>query len=164
MKMLLFNMLLLIIPVFGLHLETSAQTVRPGNITEVILETGDGFCADCERIITLRADGSASFHGGRNSRVRAGNFTGGISKKKFAKLSKTIIEAGFFKLKDRYEGDFLDVANVEITIVYTGGRKTVVNSGRSNEPKLKALERAIDTAASQIQWRNNTEAAPHSNN
>ncbi len=133
----------------------NAQTVTAADISEIILETGDGFCAHCERITTLRGDGSATFHGGKNSRVRKGNFSGDIGKAEFARLAKTIVEAGFFNFKPRYEGKTSDVATVEITVVYSGGRKTVKNFKRSDEPKLKVVEQAFNATADRIKWRNN---------
>ncbi len=140
--------------VFAAGNSAFAQTIAAADINEIILETGDGFCAHCERITTLRGDGSATFHGGKNSRVRKGNFSGDIGKAEFARLAKTIVEAGFFNFKPRYEGKTSDVATVEITVVYSGGRKTVENFKRSDEPKLKVVEQAFNATADRIKWRN----------
>jgi len=133
---------------------TAAQTVRPDEITEIILETGDGFCANCESITTLRNNGEASYHGGKNSRVRKGDFSGKISPADFAKLAKTMVKAGFFDLKPRYEGKTSDVATTKITVKYSDGQaKTVENFGASPEPKLKIVERIFNTTTGRIDWR-----------
>lgn len=133
----------------------AAQMIKVSDITAIILKTGDGFCFDCERITTLRGDGAAKYHGGKNSRVRKGDYSGDIGKTNFARLAKIIVEAGFFDFKLRYEGKTSDVATVEITVVHSGERsKTVENFGRSDEPKLKIIERAFDAATDKIKWRN----------
>lgn len=131
-----------------------AQTVTAADISEIVLDTGDGFCADCERVTTLRGDGTVTYHGGKNSRLRQGDFSGEIGKSEFARLAKTIVETGFFNFKPRYEGTTSDVATIEITVHYSDGRrKTVENYGRSNEPKLKLVEEAFNVAANRIEWR-----------
>ncbi len=147
--------ILIMIFAVAVNYRTAAQTVKPSDITEIVLDTGDGFCFNCERVTTLRDDGTATFHGGKNSRVRKGDFSGQISKAEFARLAKTIVEAGFFDFKPRYEGRTSDVATTEITVVYSGGRKTVENFKRSDEPKLKIVEQAFNAAANKIEWRNN---------
>lgn len=132
----------------------SAQKIRPDEITEIVMETGDGFCADCERITRLSRDGTASYQGGKNSRVRKGGFSGKISPADFKKLAKIITEAGFFELKPCYEGKTSDAATTKITIKYAGGRqKTVEDFGASPEPKLKTVERAFNRTAGKIVWQ-----------
>lgn len=123
------------------------------DIREIILETGDGFCFDCERITTLRSDGTATYHGGQKSNFRRGDFYGGFGAAEFARLANAFLEAGFFDLKPRYEGSTSDVATVKITVVYQGGRKSIENFGRSDEPNLKIIERAFNQAANDIEWR-----------
>ena len=135
------------------HLQTAAQKIQPGDITEIILETGDGFCYHCGRVTTLRADGTTVYHGDENSRHRKGDFTGAIEKTEFARLAQTVVEAEFFDFKPRYEGTFNDVASVVITVVYAGGKKTVENFGRSDEPQFKIVERAFYEANGKIEWR-----------
>ena len=133
--------------------QTAAQTIKPGDITEIFLSTGDGFCFDCGRITTLRSDGTATYHGEKNSRVRKGDFSGAIGSAEFARLAETFAGAGFFDFKPLYEGTTSDVASVVITVVNSGGRKTVENFGRSDEPRLKFVERAFNEAAAKIKWR-----------
>lgn len=152
MKVFLFIFTLAIIPAIGGA--TFAQSkVTGADIREVILETGDGFCSDCERIITLSADGTATYHGGKNSRVRKGDFSGQIGADVFAQLAKTMIKADFFELEPLYKGTTSDVAAVKITIVYAGGRKTVENFGRSDEPHLKTITEAVTSVTGKIEWR-----------
>ena len=135
------------------HRQTAAQTVQPNDIAEIILKTGDGFCFDCGRVTTLRADGTAIYHGERKSRYRQGDYTGAIEKTEFARLAKTVVEAGFFDFKPRYEGKFNDVSSVVIIVVYAGGSKTVENFGRSDEPKFKIVEQALKAADGAIKWQ-----------
>lgn len=135
------------------HLQTAAQKIQPGDITEIILETGDGFCYHCGRVTTLRADGTAIYHGDENSRHRKGDFTGAIEKTEFARLAQTVVEAEFFHFKPRYEGTFNDVAAVVITVVYAGGNKTVENFGRSQEPQFKIVEQAFKAADGTVKWK-----------
>ena len=137
---------------FAPTVQTSAQIIHPEKIAEISLATGDGFCADCERVTTLRGDGRATYHGGKNSRLRKGEFSGQISRVTFAFLARTMVDAGFFDLKSRYEGKTSDVATFEITVVYAGGQKTVVNSGRSGEARIKRVERAFNTVAGTVVW------------
>lgn len=131
----------------------SGQMIQPNDITEITLKTGDGFCFNCGRVTTLRGDGTAAYHGDSRSRHRKGDFTGAIEKTEFGRLAKTVVEAGFFDFKPRYEGNFKDVASVVITVVYAGGSKTVENFGRSDEPQFKIVEQALKAADGTIKWQ-----------
>ena len=129
------------------------QSPTVADIREIILDTGDGFCFDCERVTTLRAGGfRASYHGGKRSRLRSGDFTGELAAKDFAQLAQTFIDNGFFDLKPRYEGTTSDVASVKITVAFNGGSKTIVNFKRSDEPRLKNIEQAFNRTTAKIQW------------
>ncbi len=130
-----------------------AQTIAASDISEIMLETADGFCADCERITTLRGDGTAAYHGGKNSQYRPGESRGKFSREEFEKLAAFVVAQDFSRLKDRYEGSVSDVAEVKITVVYQGGQKTVVNWGGSDLPQLLAIKKAFESAASKIGWR-----------
>ncbi len=91
-----FLFIFVLTTMFGAGNSAFAQTVAAADINEIVLDTGDGFCADCERVTTLHGDGTATYHGGKNSRLRAGDFRGSIDRKEFEKLADLIIAQDFF--------------------------------------------------------------------
>lgn len=148
-------LLLTLFPVLTADAFAQEKTsIAVADIREIILETGDGFCFNCERTTTLRAnDARATYHGGKNSRFRRGDFSGEFAAKDFTMLAQSFIENGFFDLEPRYKGTTSDVAGVKITVIYQNGKKTVENFKRSDEPHFREIERAFDKAAARIVWQ-----------
>lgn len=142
----------------GVLAQQKTPVVATADIQEIILEAGDGFCFDCERVTTLRAnDARATYHGGKNSRFRSGDFFGEFAAKDFIRLARAVTENGFFDLAPLYKGTTSDVATIKITVIYTTGSKTVENFKRSDEPRLKKIERAFNAAADKIIWQPTSE-------
>ena len=149
-----------IILLLTMSVMTFAQKTKisVADIREIILETGDGFCFDCERSTTLRAnDARATFHGGKNSRFRRGDSSGEFAAKDFTRLAREFIKNGFFDLEPLYNGTTSDVATVKITVVHANGSKTVENFKRSDEPRFKKIEQAFNQAAGKIIWHSASE-------
>lgn len=140
---------------FAANYPAAAQAkIKADDIRKIILEDGDGFCFDCERATTVRSDGTASYAGGKNSRVRAGRFAGAIGKKEFARLAKRLVDAGFFNLRNRRQGAVSDAATVKITIFYGAGKsKTIENFGASGARRILKIQNAVKSAVAGIAWR-----------
>ncbi len=136
-----------------MNVSTPAQSVKASDITEITLKNDGGFGFERGHEIVLRTDGTAEYFGGRHSYGRKGKHHGQFDKRKFAKLAKLIIEQGFFSLKKRYEADRLDDATVTTSVAYGSKRKTVQNYGHGGGQKLTDIQIAIETAASEVEWK-----------
>lgn len=151
--------LLMLFSVFAADAFAQTKTsIAATDIREITLETGDGFCFDCERETTLRAnDARATYHGGKRSRFRSGDFSGEFAAKDFTMLAQEFVKNGFFDLEPLYKGTTSDVATVKITVVSKDGSKTVENFKRSDEPRFKKIETAFNAAAGKIIWQTASE-------
>ncbi len=159
MRNILRILLMMLFSVSAISVFAQKKTsITVADIREIILETGDGFCFDCERETTLRAnDARATYHGGKRSRFRSGDFSGELAAKDFTRLAQSFIENGFFDLEPLYKGTTSDVATVKITVVSKNGSKTVENFKRSDEPRFKKVETAFNATADKIVWQSASE-------
>lgn len=155
MKIFLPILILAVANVFASAISIAAQTVRSSDITEIFLEDEHSFGFERETRITLRRDGTAAYHGGRNAPAQTGDYQGAIDKNSFEALAKLLVKNGFFALQDRYEGSVSDIGTVTITVVYKGGQKSVVNWGGSDLREFATVKNAVNTVAAKIKWRKN---------
>lgn len=130
-----------------------AQTISAGEITHIELRDDGGFGVDKGFEILLERGGVATFHGGQNFYGRKGNHRGAFDEKQFAKLAQLVITNNFFALKDRYEGNTMDVGTRTITVAYRDTQKSVVNWGASEQTEFSAIEKAIKELEAKIRWR-----------
>ncbi len=130
-----------------------AQTRTASEITQIELHDEGGFGVDKGFEISLERGGVATFHGGQNFYGRKGNYRSTFDKKQFVELARLVIKNNFFALKDRYEGNTMDVGTRTITVVYRGNRKSVVNWGASRQKQFAAIEKAIKALEAKIEWR-----------
>lgn len=130
-----------------------AQTISAGEITHIELHDDGGFGVDKGFEILLERGGVATFHGGQNFYGRKGNYRGAFDEKQFAKLARLVITNNFFALKDRYEGNTMDVGTRTITVAHRGTQKSVVNWGASEQKEFAAIEKAIKELEAKILWR-----------
>jgi len=132
-----------------------AQTIGAGEIRLIILKDEGGFGVDKGFEISLEKGDLAKFHGGENFYGRKGDYRGAFDEKQFLELAQLIIKNNFFTLKDRYEGNTMDVGTRTITVVYRGKQKSVVNWGASQQREFLAIEKAIKELEAKIEWRTN---------
>ena len=130
-----------------------AQTIGAGEITLIELRDEGGFGVDKGFEISLERGGVATFHGGQNFYGRKGNYRGAFDEKQFLELAQLVITNNFFALKDRYEGNTMDVGTRTITIGYGGKQKSVVNWGASRQKEFAAIVKAIKELEAKIKWR-----------
>jgi hypothetical protein len=102
---------------------------------------------------TLRADGVATYTGGRNA-PRTGGHTGRAYFGDFARLALFVEQSGFMQLAGRYTAPWTDDETVVVSITNRDGTtKEVSNYGRFGPPNLWVLERAIDAVVNEIDWK-----------
>ncbi|MBA2735608.1 MAG: hypothetical protein H0U50_02355 [Pyrinomonadaceae bacterium] len=130
-----------------------AQTIGAGEITLIELRDEGGFGVDKGFEISLERGGVATFHGGQNFYGRKGNYRGAFDEKQFLELAQLVIINNFFALKNRYEGNTMDVGTRTITVVYRDKRKSVVNWGAKDVKGFLAIEKAIKQLEVKIKWR-----------
>ncbi|MBA2737441.1 MAG: DUF4163 domain-containing protein [Pyrinomonadaceae bacterium] len=146
----------IILPIFILILAGNAvfaQTTKAGEIRIIILKDEGGFGVDKGFEISLEKGDLATFHGGQNFYGRKGNYRGAFDEKQFLELARLIIKNNFFALKNRYEGNTMDVGTRTITVGYGGKQKSVVNWGASRQKEFAAIEKAVKELEAKIKWR-----------
>jgi hypothetical protein len=101
---------------------------------------------------TLRADGSATYVGGRNA-PRTGSHAGKVFFGDFARLALFVEQSGFKQLAGRYTAPWTDDETVVVIVTWRDGTtQEVSNYGRFGPPDLWVLERAIDAVVNEIKW------------
>jgi hypothetical protein len=139
------------------------QPVPPDTV--ITLERPGCFLGCQAYLLTISADGTVTFEGSANVRVK-GKVQGQISHEKVQLLVAAFLKAKFFSLRDRYAGKqdgcrqiWVDSDSAITSIVMNGKSKSVShylgchqNSEISYPKALTELERKIDEVANTKQW------------
>jgi hypothetical protein len=129
----------------------AASAAQKASITEISLQRTECFGTCPVYELVLRADGTATFHGGKNAQL-PGDWTGKLKTQDFTELTGLVETIGFFGLKDHYEAPVTD-SPMAITSVARGAvRKRISNYAASGPLALSGLEAAIDIVASRTEW------------
>jgi hypothetical protein len=120
-------------------------------ISEIALERSGTWGLKSGYKLVLHSNGSGEYNGDVDAK-RKGKYQGMISRDQFEQLARLIAANDFLLLKDKYHALVTDTDTVMVSIVYSGGRKTVEDFGRGGGDKLTQIEQSIDTIAEQIVW------------
>lgn len=102
-----------------------------------------GTCPDYT--VTIRDDGSVTYHGGRFVRV-SGLHTWKIDPAAVRALADEIVKDGFFDLQESYSSPWTDNPTV-VTSLRIGDRSKTIRDYIAGPPVLKQIERRIDTVS-----------------
>ncbi|GEM_PF-2039011 len=136
----------------GLAPAAFAQT---GTIRRIVLERTPCFGTCPDYRLTLNADGTAEYVGGRFAPRQGsykGTYYGGLDR-----LAPVLDRLGYWRLKPAYAARATDQPSHIVTVVASGGTKTVREEGSDGPAELFALQSMIDGLAANVRW---TKAAP----
>jgi hypothetical protein len=141
-------MLAILIPLCSLP-DCEPANIKENEFTDIDLEQSGSFGVPSGFKMVLRRDGAASFSGEPSARLK-GNYHGRVSKQQFESLEALLREKKFLSFEDKYDSRMKDAQTITISVVHSGGKKTVVdyNGGR----KLSDIAEAINKTAGQIDW------------
>jgi hypothetical protein len=126
--------------------------MKDGADIEVItLERGQCFGSCPVYTVTLRRDGTTSWHGKLFTLPR-GDAVGEIKGQAFADLAAFIERAGFFGWASLYSTDITCVPEYALTVVAKGRTKAVHQRGTYDPPGFGAIARRIDECARDLGW------------
>jgi hypothetical protein len=113
--------------------------------------------------IILRNDGTAEYLANLGMALRRGQANPGPEQKgsfhatfdarRFDELAALVIQRDFFSRKDRYSSGVVDASTITTSILYAGGRKTVVNYGGGGDDEVGEIQTAIISMARSIHWQ-----------
>ena len=117
---------------------------------------------ETDRII-LRNDGTAEYVANLGTALRRGHDQSGPEQKgsfhatfdarQFDQLAALVIQRDFFSRKDRYSSAVADASTITTSILYSGGRKTIINYGGGGDDEVGEIQRAIISVARSIHWQ-----------
>ena len=102
--------------------------------------------------VTLRSDGTASYHGLANVPM-FGDYQARVDQEAFRRLVEHAIRIGFWTLEDKYRGRASDQPSTTTTLVASGRRKEVFNYGLAAPNEVREFENAIEDVARRLAWR-----------
>jgi hypothetical protein len=114
-----------------------------------------GTCPDYE--ITLRADGTAQWHG-RNFVDRAGQWDGAFSPAEFSKLAAFMRRCGFFDWDDEYVDTVTDLPTYVITAKDGSSAKSVLQYATDEPADFWVVATLIDAIATSGTWSPDSES------
>lgn len=101
---------------------------------------------------TIRADGTASYFGGRHA-PRSGSQRGEAPFLAFARLAYFVERSGFAEMQEYYVAGWTDDETVTVTVTWRDGRRRSVSDyGRFGPPDLWILQQAIDAVVDRVRW------------
>src|SRR6266545_4100907 len=133
------------------NLSISNPTVPPDKfrISEISYEWIGGWGVRDGYKITLSKDGTGEYFGDIAA-SRQGKYRGSFDTAQFDQLASVIIQKDFFSRKNKYSSGLTDADTIIISVVYAGGRKTVVNYGGGGDDEVVDIQRAIVSLSKQI--------------
>jgi hypothetical protein len=140
-------MLGLLITLFSLP-DCKPANTEDDEFTEIALEESGSFGVPSGFKIVLRKDGAASYYGEAAAKLK-GNYRGRISEQRFQSLEELLREKKFLSLEEKYDSRMKDAQTFTIKVVYSKGKKTVVDYGGK---QLSEIAQAISKLADQINW------------
>jgi hypothetical protein len=138
---------------------TKVQEIRDSfPFTEIQLERTGCFGTCPSYIVTLRADGQATYNG-REYAPRSGDHTGEISLWDYGRLCLAIEQSAVLDGPQRFAGQWTDSATVYLRVRLRESGETIEieDYAQQGPTELWLLQTAIDGVSSEIEW---TPAAP----
>lgn len=90
---------------------------------------------------------------GKNGSKLEGEFTGTIAAEKFAELSKTLSDNGYFSMKDGWEFDGrMDAPPDFVEVEFDGTKKEVGDSGAKKNEPFSAIKDSIYALGKTTKW------------
>jgi hypothetical protein len=121
-------------------------------IASVSLQRGPCFGTCPIYDATLRADGTATWHGERFVE-RLGRHEGQINLNDFGRLARFVERAGFFDWDPEYANDNIaDLPNYYLTVERDGDTKTVRQYAVDEPPDFWVIATLVDCLAGDIEW------------
>lgn len=105
--------------------------------------------------IILRKDGTAEYLANLGIALRRGpgSFHASFDARQFDQLAALVIQRDFLSRKDRYSSSVADASTITTSILYAGGRKTVVNYGGGGDDEVGEIQSAVISMARSIHWQ-----------
>lgn len=126
-------------------------------ITEVTLSRGPCLGPCPVHVVTLRRDGTASWHGedfwGGDFTERLGDFTGSFIEDQFVFLAKLIAASGFFDWSETYESTATDLATTELEVTIGSTEKWLVSVYGNGPRGFEEVTMAVEALANEVNWR-----------
>lgn len=120
-------------------------------ITRVVLERTPCFGTCPDYVVTLGADGAASYHGGRFA-PRQGDYRSSVPATEFARLASRLGERGFFAMDSAYTQNVTDLPTFTLTVTTSAGGHAVICYGFGCPPAFHQLTALVDSVADGLTW------------
>ena len=114
-----------------------------------------GTCPDYE--VTLRADGTATWHG-RNFVDRAGEWEGTFDEAEFSRVAAFMRRCGFFDWNDEYVEAVTDLPTYMVTAKDGASEKSVLQYATDEPPDFWVIATMIDAIAASASWAPDVES------
>jgi hypothetical protein len=147
--------------------EVTASAPRSDSISEVILSRFGLHGGEEEKLrllrhnidanpgkyqVTLRRDGTATFHGEANVAM-LGDYTGVVGREDFRRFASLLVAMNYFTTPEQQGGDVIFPGGASLAVKYGGKTRQVDRDSRQVTLELWGLEAAIDGVASDIKWQ-----------
>lgn len=108
-----------------------------------------GTCPDY--LVTLGADGAATYHGGRFA-PRHGDYRADVPAAEFARVASRLGERGFFAMDSAYTQNVTDLPSATLTVTSATGNHAVMCYGFGCPPAFHQLAALVDSVADGLSW------------